>query len=92
MRRILTILATALLASTLLASAAEARGGGGGGHMGGFGSGMHMGGGFGGGMGHFGGGHAMHAFGPRYGGYGYAPSCYYPDEAPKAPPWPPYCG
>jgi hypothetical protein len=58
--------------------------------MGGFGGGMHMG-GFGGGMGHFGGGHAMHAFGPRY-GYGYAPSCYYPDEAPKAAPWPPYCG
>src|ERR1700759_5025521 len=70
MRRILTILATALLASTLLASAAEARGGGGGGHMGGFGGGghmggfgggMHMGGGFGGGIGHFARGQTIHS-------------------------------
>src|ERR1700761_2316585 len=50
MKRVLTIMATALLASTLLAGAAEARGGGGGGggHMGGFGGGGHIG-GFGGG-------------------------------------------
>jgi hypothetical protein len=96
MKRVLTIMATALLASTLLASAAEARGGGGGGgHMGGFGGGVHMGGGFGGGMGHMGGGmgfrdHAMHHFGPGYFDDGLG--CAYPDEAPKAPPWPPYCG
>jgi hypothetical protein len=57
-------------------------------HMGGgFGGGMHM----GGGMGHMSGEHAMHAFGPRY-DYGYGPSCYYPDEATRAPTWPPYCG
>jgi hypothetical protein len=39
--------------------------------------------------------HAMHRFdrfGPRYGIYdSYDPYCYYPDEAPKLPPWPPYC-
>jgi hypothetical protein len=58
-------------------------------HMGGgFGGGMHM----GGGMGHFGGEHAMHHFGGFSHDYGYGSSCYYPDEAPKAPPWPPYCG
>ena len=114
MRRIMTIMATALLASTLLASAAQARGGGfgggghmggfgGGGHIGGFGGGVHMGGGFEGGMGHIGGGethfadhgmgfrdHAMHRFVPGY--YDGTQSCYYPDEAPKVPPWPPYCG
>lgn len=49
MRRTLSILATALLAASLLTVQAEARGGGGGGHAGG------MGGGFGGGA-HFGGG------------------------------------
>jgi hypothetical protein len=39
--------------------------------------------------------HAMHHFGSRrgYGVYeGYAPDCYYPDESPELPPWPPYCG
>ena len=61
MKRMITILATALLASSLLAGAADARGGGGGGgggHGGGFGGGGHMGGGFGGGghIGGFGGG------------------------------------
>jgi len=85
MRRAITILATALLASSLLTGAAEARGGGGfgGGHMGGIGAGDH---GF-----H---GHAMHHLGIRRdsGVYdGYASHCYYPDEAPKLPPWPPYC-
>lgn len=86
----MTILATAVLTATVLASAAEARGGGGGfgggSHMGSFGGGVHMGGGFGGGVGHMGGEHAMHRFTP-----GYAPDCYYPDEAPKMPPWPPFC-
>jgi hypothetical protein len=56
MRRAITILATALLASSLLTGAAEARGGGGfggGGHMGGFGGGAHVGGP--GGIGHIGG-------------------------------------
>jgi hypothetical protein len=106
MRRAITILATALLASSLLTGAAEARGGGFGGghiarvggvagvgHIGGFGGPFRMGGiaardhGF-----HE---HAMHHFGFRrgYGVYeGYAPDCYYPDESPELPPWPPYCG
>ena len=54
MKRMITVLATALLASSLLAGTAEARGGGGGGgHGGGFGGGGHMG-GMGGG-GHIGG-------------------------------------
>jgi hypothetical protein len=54
------ILASALLAGSLIATGAQARGGGGGGgHMGGFGGG-HMG-GFGGGhMGGFGGDHMAH--------------------------------
>ena len=58
MQRMITILGTALLASSLLTGAADARGGGGGGHGGGFGGGGHMGGGFGGGghIGGFGGG------------------------------------
>src|ERR1700692_3905961 len=52
MKRTMIILATALLAGSLLATGAQARGGGGGGgHMGGFGGGVHMGGGFGGHMG-----------------------------------------
>jgi len=112
MRRAITILATALLASNLLTGAAEARGGGGfgGGHMGGIGAGAHIGGfagaghvgGFGSAvrMGGIGAGdhgfheHAMHHLGIRRdsGVYdGYASHCYYPDEAPKLPPWPPYC-
>src|ERR1700704_4787690 len=57
--RVMMILASAVLAGSLLATDAQARGhggGGGGGHMGGFGGG-HMG-GFGGGhIGGFGGGH-----------------------------------
>jgi hypothetical protein len=61
MKRMIAILATALLASSLFTAAADARGGGGGGghggggggHGGGFGGGAHMG-GFGGG-GHIGG-------------------------------------
>jgi hypothetical protein len=83
MKRVMTILAIALLASTLLASAAEARGStggfGGAGHVGGFGADVYM----GGGMGRVGGEHVMHRR--------YAPGCNYPDEAPKAPPWPPLC-
>jgi hypothetical protein len=63
MRRVITILATAALASSLLTATAEARGGGGG-HGGGFGGGGHMG-GFGGG-GHIGG----IAGGARMGGLG----------------------
>jgi hypothetical protein len=66
MKRTMIILASALLAGSLLATGAQARGGGGGGgHMGGgFGGGVHMG-GFGGHMGggiggsHFGGGPRM---------------------------------
>jgi hypothetical protein len=80
MKRTITVLATALLASSLLAGAADARGGGGGGgHGGGVGGGGHMGGGFGGAhMGGFGGDHiGTHDFGlhqhaaHRFGGYGY---------------------
>jgi hypothetical protein len=58
MKRMVAILATALVASSLFTVAADARGGGGGGHGGGgFGGGAHMG-GFGGGghIGGFGGG------------------------------------
>jgi hypothetical protein len=54
MRKMVTILATALLATSLAIAQADARGGGGGGGHGGgmgggFGGGAHMGGGFGGG-------------------------------------------
>jgi hypothetical protein len=63
------ILASAVLAGSLLATGAQARGGGGGGHMGGFGGG-HMG-GFGGGhIGGFGGGHIGGFGGGRIGGLG----------------------
>lgn len=60
MRKTITILATALLASSLAIAQADARGGGGGGGHGGgmgggFGGGAHMGGGFGGGAAHIGG-------------------------------------
>ena len=79
MKRMITVLATALLASSLLAGAADARGGGGGGggHGGGFGGGFggggHMGGGFGGGghIGGFGGGgHVGGIGGEHMGGLG----------------------
>lgn len=53
MRKMITILTMAVLASSLAIGQADARGGGGGGHGGGFGGGGHMG-GFGGGA-HFGG-------------------------------------
>src|SRR5882757_7639883 len=58
-RKTIMVLATALLAGSLLATGAQARGGGGGGGHGGGGfGGGHMGGGFGGGhMGGFAGGH-----------------------------------
>jgi hypothetical protein len=55
------ILASVMLAGSLLATDAQARGGGGGGHMGGFGGG-HMGG--------FGGGHMGGFDGGRIGGLG----------------------
>ena len=60
MKRFFTILATALVASTLLTGAAEARGGGGGGHMGSGGFGGHV-----SGIGHIGG-----DFGGHIGGVG----------------------
>jgi hypothetical protein len=63
MKRTMIVLATALLAGSLLATGAQARGGGGGGgHMGGFGGGGHMGG--------FGGGVHMGGFGGHMGGFG----------------------
>jgi hypothetical protein len=74
-----------VLNSTLPANAAEARGFRGGSQMSSGGS-VHMGGRFGGRVGNMGGEHAMYRF-----MRGYALSCYYPDEAPKAPPWPPFC-
>ena len=64
------ILASAVLAGSLLATGAQARGGGGGGggHGGGFGGG-HMGGGFGGGhMGGFGAGPMAHVGHENFGG------------------------
>ena len=106
MRRVMTILATALLASSLLTAAAEARASGSAGHMGSF-AGAHLGdiGGMGrieglgrvhvdgmaGGDHGLGFHHAMHR-GFRA-GYGIDDSsnCFYPDELPKYPPWPPYC-
>jgi len=84
MKRMITVLATALLASSLLAGAADARGGGGG-HMGGGFGGEHMGGlggghiGSGGHIGAHGYGlhqHALHRFGGYGPGYGYYPDCY----------------
>jgi hypothetical protein len=67
--RVMMILASAVLAGSLLATGAQARGGGGGGgHGGGFGGG-HMGGGFGGGhMGGFGGGPMAHVGHENFGG------------------------
>ena len=75
------ILASAVLAGSLLATGAQARGGGGGGgHGGGFGGG-HMGGGFGGGhMGGFGGGRMAMGrdhFGARGGFYDDGLGCPY---------------
>ena len=70
--RVMMILATAVLAGSLLATGAQARGGGGGGggHGGGGFGGGHMGGGFGGGhMGGFGGGMGGVGAG-RVGGFG----------------------
>src|SRR6476646_3046745 len=92
MKRLITVMATALLASSLLAGAADARGFGGGGHIGGFGGGGHVGGiggehmgGLGdrhvGAVGAHGFGlhqHASHRFGGYGPGYGYYsyPDCY----------------
>ena len=110
MRRVMTILATALLASNLLTVAAEARASGGG-HVGGFSGVGHMGGlgdahlgrieGIGGrvhidgvangdhgpGFAH----HAMHRGFRAVYRIDDSANCYYPDELPKYPPWPPYC-
>ena len=66
--RVMKILATAVVASSLLATGAQARGGGGGGHMGGGFGGGHMGGGFGGG--HMGGGFGGGFGGGHIGGFG----------------------
>jgi hypothetical protein len=89
------ILASALLAGSLLATGAQARGGGGGGHMGGFGG--HMGGGIGGS--HFGGGPRMASpdFGARghvgYGLYddGIGSTSYNYNLPQTYQTWPPYC-
>jgi hypothetical protein len=107
MRRVMTIFATALLASSLLTVAAEARATGSAGHVGGF-AGAHLGGisGFdrieglgrvhvedmadgdhGPGFAH----HAMHRGFRAEHGIDDSSNCYYPDELPKYPPWPPYC-
>ena len=69
--RVMMILASAVLAGSLLATGAQARGGGGGGGHGG-GGGGHMGGGFGGGHmgGGFGGGHMGGVGGGHIGGFG----------------------
>jgi hypothetical protein len=67
--RVMMILASAVLAGSLLATGAQARGGGGGGHGGGGFGGGHMGGGFGGGhMGGFGGGRMGGMGRDRFGG------------------------
>ena len=84
MKRIVTIFAGTLLASCLLAGAAEARGFAGG-NMGvgrseisSAGRGLQD--------------HAMNNLGGYHFRNSLGQSCYYPDEAPKAPPWPPFCG
>ena len=66
--RVMMILASAVLAGSLLATGAQARGGGGGGGHGGGGGGGHMGGG-GGHMGGFGGGHMGGFGGGHMGGH-----------------------
>jgi hypothetical protein len=71
--RVMMILASAVLAGSLLATGAQARGGGGGGGGGGHGGGGfgggHMGGGFGGGhMGGFGAGPMAHVGPEHFGG------------------------
>jgi hypothetical protein len=86
--RVMMILASAVLAGSLLATGAQARGGGGGGGHGG-GGGGHMG-GFGGGhMGGFGGEHMGGFGGDHFGGgrrrvgggyYSYGPDCPYYDS------------
>jgi hypothetical protein len=88
MRRLMTMLAAATLVLGVLTAAAEAHGSrrmGGprsqirfGGHPGPYGSGLHR--------------HILHQLSPRYGVHtSYEPSCYFPKEPPKYPPWPPFC-
>jgi hypothetical protein len=81
-------LVTAMLASSLLAAAAEARGGG---HMEGLGN-SHIGirsnaGPSGSPLHH----RAMDQSWSGYTTHSDDHSCYYPEEAPKYPPWPPFC-
>ena len=80
MKRVMTILATALLASGVLATAAEA---GGDGYMGALVATFTCAADFGGAIGYVDG---------RPGHNSQDAHCWYPDEAPKLPPWPPFCG
>lgn len=101
MKRTMIILASALLAGSLLATGAQARGGGGSG-TGGFGGGVHMG-GFGGHMGGIAGSHtgvgprmASPDFGARrhvgYGVYdGLGCTTYNYNLPPASQTWPPAC-
>ena len=87
MRRLMTMLAAATLVLGVL-TAAQAHGSrrmGGlrsqirfGGHPSPYGSGLHR--------------HIPHQLSPGYGvRNSYKPSCYFPQELPKYPPWPPFC-
>ena len=46
----------------------------------------------GGRMGGLGASHTLHQFGPGYRVHNsHGPNCYFPEEFPKYPPWPPFC-
>jgi hypothetical protein len=85
MRRLMTMLAAATLALGLLEATAEAHGSRRPGsqiRLGGYpspsGSGRHH--------------HIRHQLSPGYGVQtSYQPNCYFPEELPKLPPWPPFC-
>jgi hypothetical protein len=88
MRRLTTMLAAATLVLGVLTAAAEAHGSRRmeglrsqirfGGHPSPYGSGLRR--------------HIPHQLSPGYGAHnGYQPRCYFPEELPKYPPWPPFC-
>lgn len=84
MRRLMTMLAAATLVLGVPSAAAAAHGGRQlgsrirfGGQPGPYGSGLQH--------------HIWQQLSPGYGGSSHRPSCYFPQELPKLPPWPPFC-
>jgi len=88
MRRLMTMLAAATFVIGVLTAGAEAHGSrrmGGlpsqirfAGHPSPYNSGLHR--------------HIRHQVSPGYGVHiNYKPSCHFPEELPKYPPWPPFC-